>query len=157
MQVPLSHFAKIFAKFSIHLRYCDIFVSKLAPPPPSMLCTPQLQGTCHYIVNYYFSTCVWGLQKIYAPTKLGGGGGSQTEKVPSFFTSVSAASIMTHLAICYERHRVIMTPLQPRLSKRSIRKIIAGIWAVAIVYSTPYLFVYTTMEYADGLTACLPQ
>ena len=27
--------------------------SVCAPPPPSTLCSPQLQSTCHYIVNHY--------------------------------------------------------------------------------------------------------
>ncbi|XP_063729007.1 substance-K receptor-like [Symsagittifera roscoffensis] len=68
-----------------------------------------------------------------------------------------AASIGTHLAICYERHRVILTPLQPRLSEKSIYKIIVAIWTVAIVYSAPYLFVYTTVTYQGSSTmACVP-
>ena len=54
-------------------------------PPPSTLCAPQLQSTCHYIVNHYvkYGTWVWGGGgcKQYTSTKVGGGG-AQTEKVP---------------------------------------------------------------------------
>ena len=53
--------------YEIHM----IFVAKIGsfpfvpPPPPSTLCAPQLQSTCHYIVNHYV--------KILH-VRLGGGG-----------------------------------------------------------------------------------
>ena len=31
--------------------------SVCAPPPPSTLCAPQLQSTCHYIVNHFLK--IW--------------------------------------------------------------------------------------------------
>ena len=40
--------------------FSDLF--RLCPPPPSMLCAPQLQGTYHYIVNHHVKVwhmCLW--------------------------------------------------------------------------------------------------
>ena len=46
---------------------CWIF-SVSAPPPPSMLCAPQLQSTCHYIISHdiKYGRCVWGAQILCA-------------------------------------------------------------------------------------------
>ena len=34
-------------------RVKKIWIFSVCAPPPSTLCSPQLQSTCHYIVNHY--------------------------------------------------------------------------------------------------------
>ena len=57
-------------------------------PPPSTLCAPQLQNTCHYIVNHYVK--VWhvrlGGANNMRPLSRGGGGGTN-ENDPLFFST----------------------------------------------------------------------
>ena len=59
--------------------------SKILQDNRSTLCIPQLQSTCHYIIIHYVK--IWhvilgGGCKLNAPTKLWGGGGVQTDKIP---------------------------------------------------------------------------
>ena len=63
----------------------DLF--RLCPPPPSTLCSPQLQSTCHYIVNHYGK--ILHVHLGVANNKLSwGGGGAQTEKILFFNAKV---------------------------------------------------------------------
>ena len=50
--------------------------------PPSTLCSPQLQSTCHYIVNYYVKILHVRLGVANNMRPLSWGGGAQTEKIP---------------------------------------------------------------------------
>ena len=63
-----------------------IFGSLPFVPPPSTLCAPQLQSTCHYIVNHYVKILhvrLGGANNM-RPLSWGGGGGAQTEKIQIF-------------------------------------------------------------------------
>ena len=55
------------------------------PPPPSTLCAPQLQSTCHYIGNHYVKILHVHLGDANNMRPLSwGGGGAQTEKIQLF-------------------------------------------------------------------------
>ena len=51
-------------------------------PPPSTLCSPQLQSTCHYIVNHYVKILHvhLGVANNMRPLSCGGGGGHKRKR-----------------------------------------------------------------------------
>ena len=58
-------------------------------PPPSTLCAPQLQSTCHYIVNHYVKILqvrLGGANNMRPLSWGGGGGGSTKGKDPKLMT-----------------------------------------------------------------------
>ena len=66
-------------KFSVtDYKKTDLF--RLCPPPPSTLCSPQWQSTCHYIVNHYVKILHvrLGVANNMHPLSWGGGGGGGT-------------------------------------------------------------------------------
>ena len=58
------------------------WIFSVCAPPPSTLCAPQLQSTCHYIVNHYVK--IWhvrlGGANNMRPLSWGGGGGHKRKR-----------------------------------------------------------------------------
>ena len=66
MQIFSSSFLKILVFTSLWLMKNKSFFGSFPFVPPTTLCAPQLQSTCHYIVNHYVQ--IWHV-------RLAGGGG----------------------------------------------------------------------------------
>ncbi|KAL5284974.1 TACR2 family protein [Megaselia abdita] len=55
-----------------------------------------------------------------------------------------SASVLTLMAISFDRYMAIINPLRPRMGKRCTLTIAAGIWLFSIFLSIPMLSVFTT-------------
>ena len=66
----------------------DLF--RLCPPPPSTLCSPQLQSTCHYIVNHFVKILHVHLGVANNMHPLSWGGGHKRKRSRDGYESAAA-------------------------------------------------------------------
>ncbi|XP_055586420.1 tachykinin-like peptides receptor 99D isoform X2 [Uranotaenia lowii] len=71
-------------------------------------------------------------------------------KISQFVAILSiCASVFTLMAISIDRYVAIMSPLRPRMGKRTTLCIAAAIWVVGIIISSPMLLFFTTYDLED--------
>ncbi|KAK9712848.1 7 transmembrane receptor (rhodopsin family) [Popillia japonica] len=78
-------------------------------------------------------------------------------KISQFISALSVcASVFSLMAISIDRYMAIMTPLRPRMGKSVTLCVAFTIWLVSIVFSSPYLMVWTIADLGDRVL-CYPK
>ena len=72
-----------------------------------------------------------------------------------FLKTLIYSSTYTHVAIAFERHRVIVFPMKPRLSSQKMKIVNASIWIIVFVCVAPiYGFLTTIIPYCGKKSYC---
>ena len=83
--------------------------------PPSTLCSPQLQSTCHYIVNHYVKILHvhLGVANNMHPLSWGGTNGKDPKNVTQFKSRVSCVHVQAVVRLSMIPDNVILNAWRP--------------------------------------------